>query len=318
MKSNTKTHLYDKNVALLYDYGYKKKLVVCNSLRRSGFEDKTLQEESKQGFDMHTKPTKRGSLNDTKLDTSLSRTKSTIFELAYCNPWDLFITLTLNPAKYDRTDLKGYQKGLTQWIRDYNKKYNTAIKYLLIPELHDDHESWHMHGFIMGLPEDHLSKNKNGYLDWKAYSKKFGFMSLDFVRNHEAVAKYVTKYVTKDTSKSVSEINAKKYYCSKGLNRKVLMKKGTLNTSVPYDFTNEFVNMAWFDTSTPIEDYIDSPMDGNPTINVDQIISQGLIKLKNQEERKLYEYHQSLIKLKNKEEQKLYEFHDTTCNPFED
>jgi len=199
---------------------------------------------------------KNKGINEDKLQESLSRTKSRIHELALCNPWELFVTLTINPNKYDRTDLKSYHKDLSQFLRNYSKKHGLNIKYLLIPELHDDNLSWHMHGFIMGLPFEHLQINNNGYLDWFAYSDKFGYMSLDKIKHQEKASSYIQKYITKDSSKSVTTLNAKMYYCSLHLNRKKELKKGTLkNSNIPYDYVNDYVNIKWLPTSANVENY---------------------------------------------------------------
>lgn len=236
---------YDENVAMIYDYGVKKKLVLCRTLRRKGFEDEDVIVRD------------RGTVNSAKLDESISRTRSTIFELAYCNPWEYFITLTISPERYDRSDLKAYKKDLTQWLRDYSKKHGISVKYLFIPEMHQD-GNWHMHGFIMGLPEDHLKINEHGYLDWMPYRTKFGWISLDKVRNQEAAAKYITKYVSKDLAKSVTDLNARMFYASQGLARKVLIKKGTLAaTSIPFDFSNDYVAVKWFSSDFDHKNLVD-------------------------------------------------------------
>ena len=93
--------------------------------------------------------------NPEKLANNISRARSTIYELALCNEWQFFCTLTLDKEKYDRYDLKKFHKDLTQHIRDMNKKYKTKINFLLIPEQHKD-GAWHMHGFLSGLPDDLL------------------------------------------------------------------------------------------------------------------------------------------------------------------
>lgn len=232
MKANQTINLYENDIAIIKDYGLKKKLTLHRVLRRKGFEVKQLRR-------------KRGTANDEKLEENIIRTKSKIFELAYCNPWKYFITLTINKKKYNRFDLKKYQKDLMQWIRDYNKKHSINIKYLLIPEMHKD-GAWHLHGFIMGLPSEHLTKNEHGYLDWLAYKKKFGYCSIDKIRNHDAVSKYVTKYISKNLSDCVKELNANMYYCSQGLNRAKEIKRGTLFTNnIPWDFKNDWVKIKW-------------------------------------------------------------------------
>ena len=135
---------YKYNQTLLKVFGdgenKKIKLVRMNCLKTSGLEiDKKLQVE-------------RGKQNDSKINESILRSKSKIFELAYCNPWDWFFTGTINPNKQDRTDLELFHKQLTQWFRNYNKIHSLNIKFLFVPEKHKDGKSWHVHGFIYGLP----------------------------------------------------------------------------------------------------------------------------------------------------------------------
>lgn len=94
--------------------------------------------------------------NEQKLENNLSRSRNKVFEYAYCNDWEYFVTMTLDKEKFDRYDLKAWKKSLTQWIRDYRKKYGCKIQYLLIPERHKD-GAWHIHGLLSGLPADRLS-----------------------------------------------------------------------------------------------------------------------------------------------------------------
>ena len=112
----------------------KYKLITMNVLRTSGVEDD------------NDKGRNKGTVNTEKLEENIIRTRSRIEELAYCNSWDWFFTGTLDPNKYDRSDLEKFHKDLTQWLRDYNKKFKLHIKFLLIPELQSDGVSWHVHG----------------------------------------------------------------------------------------------------------------------------------------------------------------------------
>lgn len=153
--------------------------------------------------------------NEGKLLNSISRAKSIVRDYALCNDFDFFVTLTLSPEKYDRKDLKKYISDLALWIRHYRQKWGTPLEYLLIPERHKD-GAWHMHGFIQGQIHD-LTVNDNGYMDWYSYSKKFGWISLDYIKNKEACAHYITKYITKNCERSVSELGAHMYYVSRGL-----------------------------------------------------------------------------------------------------
>ena len=215
------------------------KLTYCKMpIKRAGFEDKTNYKRSRD-------------VNDEKLSNNVTRARAMVFEYALCNDFQYFVTLTLDKNMHDRYDLKGYIKRLGQFIRNYRRNYGADIQYLLIPERHKD-GAWHMHGLFMGIPEEHLSVNKNGYLDWQAYSKRFGYISIDKIKNKEAVSKYITKYVTKsfDNVGGVTEKESKLYYCSRGLKRAKIKKIGTLSVyqleKIPFDYENDFVKTVFF------------------------------------------------------------------------
>lgn len=211
-------------------YGDKYKVTWCKSIRKKGFEQYVRDEYEgleQNPFDGLWVPEvsdfvseKNKPVNDEKLANNISRAKSKVFEYAYCNQWDYFVTLTISPEKYDRYDLKTYIKDLGKFINNYNKIHHSKISYVLIPEQHKD-GAWHMHGLISGILSKHLEMNKNGYLDFPMYARKFGFCSLSHIKSHEAVSKYITKYVTKELfSRSYGE---RCYYCSKGLKKAELL-----------------------------------------------------------------------------------------------
>lgn len=246
---------YDQTILKIYGTGscQKIKVVRMNVLRNSGFEC-----EQVLGY-------VRGEVYDEKLAESIARTKSKIFELAFCNPWDWFFTATLSPNKGDRTDLEVFHKQLTQWIRNYNRLHLTSIKFLLIPELHQDGKSWHMHGFLFGIPSEHLKqfqigdvmgkglaekvKNGDAVYNWSAYADKFGFCDLEPIRNAEAVSKYITKYINKNLATSVTKLNAHQYYHSRGLAVAKVIKRGTMSANIVPTYENEFCSVAWLDYS---------------------------------------------------------------------
>ncbi|MBP3630975.1 MAG: hypothetical protein J6J23_05755 [Clostridia bacterium] len=248
---------YKPNQTILKVFGYgdnkKIKVITMNSLRTAGIED------DNEIFAV------RGSVNEGKLDESIIRSKNKIFELAFCNPWDYFFTGTLDPKKYDRTDLEKYHKDLTQWLRDQSKRIGKKIWFLVIPELHTDGKSWHLHGFIYGLPDTELKQFKIGdkmgkaladkvskgdiVFNWVKYQKKFGFCDLEPIKNAEAVSKYITKYINKNLATSVKELNAHLYYHSRGLQEAVTIKKGTMLADIAPTYTNDYCSVAWLDYS---------------------------------------------------------------------
>ena len=205
-------------------------------IKNSGFEDDRKFEYKRD-------------VNKEKLSNNIARARSKIFEYAICNEFEYFVTLTLNRDYLDRYDLKEYIKKLGQFIRDYRKKYKANVQYLLIPEKHID-GAWHMHGLLKGIPKEQLKINKHGYKDWEAYSKRFGYISIDDIRNQVAVSKYITKYISKSINNGggVKEKESKLYYCSRGLKRPKKINEGTLNTdqlnNIFFEFENDYIKSA--------------------------------------------------------------------------
>ena len=174
---------------------------------------------------------------DHKLDSSLSRSRRVLLELALCNPWDYFCTFTQDGEKRSRDNLVEFHEDLTQFIRDQRKK-GFLIKFVFVPETHED-GSWHVHGLLSGLPESELElfrdMDKRGYrsakgrrlpkklresqfMNWTSYQSKFGFCSLGKIRNPVASAFYITKYITKESDRMVCEVRLQSYWSARGLN----------------------------------------------------------------------------------------------------
>lgn len=173
---------------------------------------------------------------DHKLDSSLSRSKRVLLELALCNQWEYFCTFTQDEEKRSRDDLVEFHEDLTQFIRDQRKK-GFDIKFVFVPEMHKD-GSWHAHGLLSGVPESQLESfrdmDKRGYrsangrrlpkklresdfLNWKTYQSKFGFCSLGKIQNPVASGFYITKYITKESNRMVSDVGLHCYWASRGL-----------------------------------------------------------------------------------------------------
>ena len=238
----------DQTIIKVLGFGETRKIKIihCGYLRTAGIEN-----------DSEHRPQK-GSVNESKLENNISRAKSKVYELAYCNPWEYFFTATLDGEKHVRSDLEAFHKNLVLFLRDCKRRYGLEcpIKFLLIPEKHLDGINWHMHGFLMGLPVEHLRQFRDGdkmpyklsekisrgdvVYNWLDYEKSFGWNTVEPVRNHEAVSKYITKYINKAMSTAVSEINAHLYYRSRGLSEALTIKKGTMLADIVPDFTHEY------------------------------------------------------------------------------
>lgn len=187
-----------------------------------------------------------------RLEQSVSRTRSTIFELAMCNDFEWFVTCTLDSQKRDRNDLQAFRRDFAQFIRDENKKRpeGQKIEYLLIPEQHKD-GAWHMHGLFQGLVKGaDLVRNEHRHLDWPRYRKRFGFFSCDAIKSHDACSKYITKYVTKDVKRATAlDVGAHSYYASQGLKRREAVHNLCADACpvTEWDYENEYVKICWLE-----------------------------------------------------------------------
>lgn len=271
--------------------GIKKKLTVCkNRIKQSGlngaFDNSTkINTSGKFAPPAETgqsPPSPQGDNNKSlpseaekqRLACNLSRARSTIYELALCNNWEYFFTFTLDPKKYNRSNLKIFQKDLSRFFRKYREKHKVNVKYLLVPEQHKDGINWHMHGFLIGLPEEHLrqftleeqlpyyiryklQKNEPVY-DWGAYKKKFGFCNIEPIRNLESSAKYVTKYISKSMDNGIIQANGHLYYSSQGLNRAEVTASGYYDPhqAIDFDFENEHVLLKWYNVNEQPETFV--------------------------------------------------------------
>lgn len=189
--------------------------------------------------------------NDGRYEENIIRARSKILELALCNPWDNFVTLTLDARKYDRYSLHVWRRDLSQWIRDQRKRGKGELRYLLIPEQHQD-GAWHMHGLFAGIPAGDLERNGNGYLDWPRYRRKFGFISLDGIKNAVAVSKYITKYVRKDTDTTAAALESGRhlYYHSRGLRGRELILEGEVRAPEAFwQWENDYIKSTWMEVA---------------------------------------------------------------------
>lgn len=225
-----------------YNDNYYRFIIFKRNYKTPGYEEEIREYVS--ALEIIEELETKNNNNYGKLINNIIRAKSTVFEYSICNEFDYFITLTLDKNKLDRYDLDNYIKKLGQWMRDYRKKYKTDIQYILIPEKHKD-GAWHMHGLIKGIHESDIEKNKNGYLDWISYSKKFGYCSLGEIKDKIKVSKYITKYITKGLKNTVQEKNKKLYYCTRGLKKSEKIAEGLLPPGFEWNlkFENEYVKM---------------------------------------------------------------------------
>lgn len=252
---------------------------------RQIYANSVIYGEASLHFGEVEKPVKivDNSPNEKRLANNISRARSRIFELAYCNEFNYFCTFTQSAdLRVDRFDLSAFIKDLGQFIRNINRtRLSNPIKYLLIPEPHlnsqkkENRGAWHMHGLLMGLTADDLrefstkdkiplklkNRIKNGekIYNWEQYSRKFGYFTCTPINSKEGCSKYLTKYITKDLSLSAIESGHHLFYASQGLKgRETVSKKLSANIDKcpvnEWDYENDYVKVKWLDLKSDLSD----------------------------------------------------------------
>lgn len=191
-----------------------------------------------------------------KFDSALSRAKNTVREICLCNNWEYFVTLTFD-KRWDRYDLQARVKELMQYIQNLNKSgYN--IKYVLIPEFHED-GAVHFHGLMSGIPvadrPPYWPKTVNRKSDGTYYdhcplfSDRYGFSSVDVIGDRIACGFYVSKYITKSLADNADMKGIHTYYRSKGLQRALevgSLYHGSAILDKACKFENSFYKFGFF------------------------------------------------------------------------
>lgn len=139
------------------------------------------------------------------LKDSLNRTKQELYKISRQCKWEYFITLTFDPQKIDRTDYVECTKKACKWIKNQSNRYACDLKYVLVPELHSDKKSWHVHGLISDIGRISFvdsGKKSGGKTVYNLSGWKYGFSTAIAIgRNDEEIFKvsnYITKYITKE------------------------------------------------------------------------------------------------------------------------
>lgn len=220
----------------LYQYNDSNFRIVCQKYSKDkGFEKITKINPYKQIEDFMC------GFNDTITSReelqrqSISRTKRNIREIALCNDFTHFATITINSDFADRFHLQECQDLLKKKLKKYKRKHKD-FAYIFITEKHKD-GAFHFHGLVKGLE---FYTNNNGYLSNKVFDE-IGFNSFSKIKNFEKTCNYITKYITKDCVKNE---NNQIYICSRGLKR--ADKYEIQPIDIDYKFENDFCKIRDF------------------------------------------------------------------------
>lgn len=81
----------------------------------------------------------------TASSSAARRARTAIRDIALCNRFHWFVTLTLNQDKVDRYDMAQVTRKLNQWLNNQVKR--RGLRYVLVPERHKD-GAIHFHGLV--------------------------------------------------------------------------------------------------------------------------------------------------------------------------
>lgn len=169
---------------------------------------------------------------------SLSRTRRNIRELALCNNFEYFCTITVSSAKFDRYSLDEVQDNLRKCLRNIRNS-SECFKYLIITEKHKD-GAFHFHGLMSGLSD--LYVNKYGYLS-SSKLDTLGFNSFSKIESLDKVSNYILKYITKDCVKNSKN---QVYISSRGLKKAERTELNPNITNIDYSYTNDYCSILDF------------------------------------------------------------------------
>lgn len=171
---------------------------------------------------------KLGNINkDACLLSSVSRTKSTIYDIVHCMNVEWFGTLTINPNYecINRNDKNCVKKYCGKWFNNIKQRYAPNLQYLAIPEPHLK-GGWHLHVLLgnTGNLEFRWSGIKQkGRCVYNLVQWHAGFTNFTKVDNRQACGNYVTKYITKTFLESESlkdSFGKQRYLVSKNIPKK--------------------------------------------------------------------------------------------------
>lgn len=249
---------YLHDVISIYQYGPNQMQVIYFKapLKQGGFDGPEVS-----GFD----PDPEAQQGEGGREScNIARARARVRELALCNPWDYFVTITLDPDKHDRGDLDAFRQGLAQFIRNQRRLTGANIRYLLIPEQHKA-GGWHLHGLFLGLPpawlrpftlderlpyaiRDKLAR-KEQLFDIPKIANRWGWTTASPIKDREKCASYVSKYITKDSAQAAAILAAGKhlFFASQGLNGKKRLYFGPVANAreIPWAWENEYVKILW-------------------------------------------------------------------------
>lgn len=126
-------------------------------------------------------------------------------DLVMSNPMDWFCTLTLDPAKIDRTSYKDVERAFSRWASNEVQRHD--LRYIAVPEHHKDGESLHLHMLCSGgLKLSESGVKQDGKMVYNIDNWRWGFTNCKRITGEDAsiaCAKYCLKYMRKQQGQKI-------------------------------------------------------------------------------------------------------------------
>ena len=243
-KVKSEDYIFQKSLKLLSDYNFDAIFpnsddVILNYQNK--FRIKRVISENE--FKVYENPNPRGNRlcsfglnklqgfqNFSNSENARFSSRNRLVELIKANPdFCYFFTGTFDPKKWNSKNFQEIYKPLRRFLQ------NKGIKYILVAELHQS-GAIHFHGVFNETVEPYLEnfdlskklpkrirdgilKEDRKLFNFPSYAKRFGWVSIEKIRNLDAVACYVSKYITKSFEDEKNRISYRRFFASKNLSR---------------------------------------------------------------------------------------------------
>lgn len=150
------------------------------------------------------------------LQSSVNRTKNTVYALALANNWEWFYTFTFDPAKVDSYNYDAVTKALKTWLDDTRRMYAPNMRYIIVPELHESGR-YHFHGLFADVDKIPvvLGAGQSDIYNLPTYD--YGYTTASKIKDSDSTCSYCLKYITKELCATTQ--NKKRYWRSRNLSK---------------------------------------------------------------------------------------------------
>lgn len=243
-QAKSEDYIFQKSLKLLSDYNFDAIFSNSDEVKlnyRNKFRIKRVISENE--FKVYENPNPKGNRlcsfglnklqgfqNFSNSENARFSSRNRLVELIKANPdFCYFFTGTFDPKKWNSKNFQEIYKPLRRFLQ------NKGIKYILVAELHQS-GAIHFHGVFNDTVEpflenfdlskklpkrirDGILKENRKLFNFPSYAKRFGWVSIEKIRNLDAVACYVSKYITKSFEDEKNRISYRRFFASKNLSR---------------------------------------------------------------------------------------------------